>query len=431
MFKAAHELDPADGRTAEALREAERAIKDALGKDGVSGEKVPELAMPLQALTTRPFTPHEGFVLSRINGQWDVKSIMKISPMKELDVLMIFQKLSKDGVDPLEESGVPMREAPALRSGRALRALQVAVCAAAGALLAALLPGIPWERWPELLFFAGLTTLAFRLRVRYAGNYVGVESAALIPAILLLNSPGAGMLVCIVADAISKLLARPRRLRLSNSFDIAQLAISYAAAALFCQALHSAGAGWITTAALSTGALLVFFFINTALVFAFLEMSRAVPREKLLEIALFQLAALLLLTPIVILEILVYGPYGPAGMLLAFFPVVLASFVMRSLSTMEKRVAEISRRNKELDAMRDISTSFGVSSRSTGTSASSRPSAGFSRWMPWRSSSGRSATPTSWRTSPRAPRRAAGTSRPGRGAPASTSGGATETSRNC
>ncbi len=256
-----------------------------------------------------------------------------------------------------------MREAPALRSGRALRALQIAVCAAAGALLAALLPGIPWERWPELLFFTALTTLAFRLRVRYAGNYVGVESAALIPAILLLNSPGAGMLVCIVSDAISKLLARPRRLRLSNSFDIAQLAISYAAAALFCQALHSAGAGWITIAALSTGALLVFFFINTALVFAFLEMSRAVPREKLLEIALFQLAALLLLTPIVILEILVYGPYGPAGMLLAFFPVVLASFVMRSLSTMEKRVAEISRRNKELDAMRDISTSFGVSSR--------------------------------------------------------------------
>ncbi len=256
-----------------------------------------------------------------------------------------------------------MREVLMLRSGRALRALQIAVCAAAGALLAALLPGIPWERWPELLFFTGLATLAFRLRVRYAGNYVGVESAALIPAILLLNSPGAAMLICVVADAISKLLARPRRLRLSNSFDIAQLAISYAAAALFCQALHSAAAGWITTAVLSAGGLLVFFFINTALVFAFLEMSHAVPREKLLEIALFQLAALLLLAPIVILEILVYGPYGPAGMLLAFFPVVLASFVMRSLSTMERRVAEVSRRNKELDAMRDISTSFGVSAR--------------------------------------------------------------------
>jgi hypothetical protein len=98
MFKAAHELDPADGRTTEAMREAERTIKAALDKDGVSGERVPELAVALQALTKRSFTPHEGFVLSRINGQWDVKSIMKISPIKELDVLMIFQKLLKDGV---------------------------------------------------------------------------------------------------------------------------------------------------------------------------------------------------------------------------------------------------------------------------------------------------------------------------------------------
>ncbi len=98
LFKAAHELEPADGRITEALREAEQAIKSALARDGVSGEKVPELAIPLQALTQRSFSPHEGFVLSRINAQWDVKSIMKISPMKELDVLMIFQKLLKDGV---------------------------------------------------------------------------------------------------------------------------------------------------------------------------------------------------------------------------------------------------------------------------------------------------------------------------------------------
>jgi hypothetical protein len=98
LFKAAHELDQSDGRTSEALREAERAIKAGLARDGVSGEKVPELAVALASLTKRSFSPHEGFVLSRINGQWDVKSIMKISPMKELEVLVIFQKLLKDGV---------------------------------------------------------------------------------------------------------------------------------------------------------------------------------------------------------------------------------------------------------------------------------------------------------------------------------------------
>jgi len=98
MFKAAYELDPNDGRAADAIREAEKDIKAALQADGVSGEKIPEIAITLQKLQERPFTPHEGFVLSRINAQWDVKSIMKISPMKELEVLMIFQKFLKDGV---------------------------------------------------------------------------------------------------------------------------------------------------------------------------------------------------------------------------------------------------------------------------------------------------------------------------------------------
>lgn len=98
MFKVASDLNPSDGRATEGIREAEREIKAVLTKDGVSGEKVPELAIPIAEITDRTFSPHEGFVLSRINGQWDVKSIMQISPMKELDVLIIFQKFLRDGV---------------------------------------------------------------------------------------------------------------------------------------------------------------------------------------------------------------------------------------------------------------------------------------------------------------------------------------------
>ena len=98
MFKVASDLNPSDGRAAEAIREAEREIKSALQRDGVIGEKVPELAIPISDLTTRSFSPQEGFVLSRVNGAWDVKAIMKISPIKELEVLMIFQKFLSDGV---------------------------------------------------------------------------------------------------------------------------------------------------------------------------------------------------------------------------------------------------------------------------------------------------------------------------------------------
>jgi Domain of unknown function (DUF4388) len=98
MFKVASDLNPSDGRAAEGIRDAERVIKQSLEKDGIKGDRVPELAIPISEITERAFSPHEGFVLSRINGQWDVKSIMKISPIRELEVLMIFQKFAKDGV---------------------------------------------------------------------------------------------------------------------------------------------------------------------------------------------------------------------------------------------------------------------------------------------------------------------------------------------
>jgi hypothetical protein len=98
MFKVASDLDPSDGRAADAIRQAEREIKGAIEKDGIRGYRVPELAIPVSKLTELSFSPHEGFVLSRINGVWDVKSIMKISPINELEVLMIFQSLAKQGV---------------------------------------------------------------------------------------------------------------------------------------------------------------------------------------------------------------------------------------------------------------------------------------------------------------------------------------------
>ena len=98
MFKVASDLDPSDSRAADAIRQAEREIKGAIEKDGIRGDRVPELAIPVSKLTELSFSPHEGFVLSRINGVWDVKSIMKISPINELEVLMIFQSLAKQGV---------------------------------------------------------------------------------------------------------------------------------------------------------------------------------------------------------------------------------------------------------------------------------------------------------------------------------------------
>jgi hypothetical protein len=56
-------------------------------------DKVPVLRLTAVTLSQQRFDPQEGFVLSRINGQWDVRSLLKLCPMPEEDVLLIFSRL--------------------------------------------------------------------------------------------------------------------------------------------------------------------------------------------------------------------------------------------------------------------------------------------------------------------------------------------------
>src|SRR5262245_17023159 len=163
------------------------------------------------------------------------------------------------------------------RRDHAFRALQIAVVGATALFFLLELPSIPAGKGLEITFFIGLTALAFRLRVRYAGNFLGLEAAALVPVILLLDSPGATLLICLTADVLAKWIGRTRRLTLSTAFDLAQLGLSYGVAAVFFQALQHPSPGPLGTGLAAAAALLAFFFVNTILVFAYLELGRLVP----------------------------------------------------------------------------------------------------------------------------------------------------------
>lgn len=56
-------------------------------------DKVPVLRLTSVALAQQRFDPQEGFVLSRVNGQWDVRSLLKLCPMPEDEALVIFSRL--------------------------------------------------------------------------------------------------------------------------------------------------------------------------------------------------------------------------------------------------------------------------------------------------------------------------------------------------
>ena len=67
-------------------------------------DQVPVLLLDFKALTMQDLDAQEGFVVSRVNGQWDVHSILKLCPMAEEDALMIFARLLERGVIELRKS---------------------------------------------------------------------------------------------------------------------------------------------------------------------------------------------------------------------------------------------------------------------------------------------------------------------------------------
>jgi hypothetical protein len=98
LLRAAQNLDPNNTRVRSASRGAETVILGELRGQGLSDSKVPRVDKSFEEITGMNFSPNEGFILSRVNGQWDIGSLIKISPIRETDAMLIFHKLWKDGV---------------------------------------------------------------------------------------------------------------------------------------------------------------------------------------------------------------------------------------------------------------------------------------------------------------------------------------------
>ena len=98
LLKAAENLDPSQSGVRSAIKGAEAVILADLYQQGITESRVPRISKPIAEITQMNFTPNEGFILSRINGQWNLGALMKISPIREPDAMLIFYKLWKDGV---------------------------------------------------------------------------------------------------------------------------------------------------------------------------------------------------------------------------------------------------------------------------------------------------------------------------------------------
>lgn len=70
----------------------------ALLKQSCPPDSIPKLNIDISELSEKVFSSREGFIASRVNGQWDVKSLVMVSPLGELESLKIMKKLLDEGV---------------------------------------------------------------------------------------------------------------------------------------------------------------------------------------------------------------------------------------------------------------------------------------------------------------------------------------------
>jgi hypothetical protein len=96
-LRAAKSLDPDNQTVALATDNAERGVRQLLLAEGVVPEAVPQLARPMGELLQQRVSAKAGFLLSRIDGTLDVAAILKISPMSQLEGLLVMRELSQSG----------------------------------------------------------------------------------------------------------------------------------------------------------------------------------------------------------------------------------------------------------------------------------------------------------------------------------------------
>jgi hypothetical protein len=92
-FQEALRLDPHNAQADEQIELAERAICQELYSQALPKHKVPYFAVPVTSLTSHNLTHQEGFIASRINGACDIRTIVMLAPLREIEVLQTLDRL--------------------------------------------------------------------------------------------------------------------------------------------------------------------------------------------------------------------------------------------------------------------------------------------------------------------------------------------------
>ncbi len=99
----AYKAQPGDEALRRLLAEAEASFIEKAYKHFLPPNKIVTLQRVAESLTAEQLSPTEFFLLSRIDGSWDVKSIIQITPLREVDVLRTLKKMREKGLIELKD----------------------------------------------------------------------------------------------------------------------------------------------------------------------------------------------------------------------------------------------------------------------------------------------------------------------------------------
>ncbi len=106
VLDALYREHPSDDSLRRLTAEAEAAFIDKAYRHLLPEKKVPVLTKPAEELATMAkLSPQEFFLLSRIDGLWDVRSIIQISPLREVDALRTLKRMRELGMIELRDPG--------------------------------------------------------------------------------------------------------------------------------------------------------------------------------------------------------------------------------------------------------------------------------------------------------------------------------------
>jgi hypothetical protein len=98
LFRYAHKSNLNDPRLQEGLAKAEEGYLAYFFSEVLPMSAKLDLAVPMSTLLKEDLTPQEGYMASRLTGEWDIDSVIKVSPLPRNQALNAIRRLYEKGL---------------------------------------------------------------------------------------------------------------------------------------------------------------------------------------------------------------------------------------------------------------------------------------------------------------------------------------------